>query len=129
MLTADSDAGWLSKFHNLSSPLHKFKHVNLSTARGGKAWGDVGNDNLWSVVFVDHKPGPRRRYDIERLRCVAELVVVHDTQSNWYEYPESLRLYRYKLEYRRLITFTMILSNYFPLDPFVQLLGPKFVID
>ncbi len=61
------------------------------------------------------------------LYCSAELVVLHDTEQNHYEYRETLWLYHYRLEYRKWRPYTMLLSNYFQLTAFANLLGRNVV--
>ena len=68
----------------------------------------------WSIVLIDHNPGPRRREEMKRVAKNADFVVVHDTddKNNWYyKYAEYFPLYAYRWD-SKIYPRTTVLSNY-----------------
>ena len=68
----------------------------------------------WSVVLVDHNPGPRRREEMRRVANNADYVVVHDTdpQNDWhYKYAEYFPLFKYRCD-TLIYPRTTVLSNF-----------------
>lgn len=78
-------------------------------------WDEVDLSGHWSVVLVDHAPGPRRKEEIRRLANSADYIVVHDTngRNNWhYNYTEIYPLFKYRYDYDKAYPFTTVLSNF-----------------
>jgi hypothetical protein len=74
-------------------------------------WNNVGNNIEWSIVFVDHRPGDRRKDDIIKYKDIAEIIVVHDTQQDTYQYEPTLSLFKYRYDYKIYTTYTTLVSN------------------
>jgi len=76
-------------------------------------WNDLDLSEHWSVVLVDHAPGPRRKEEIRRLANNADYIVVHDTngRNDWhYKYTEVYPLFKYRYD-SKFYPQTTILSN------------------
>jgi len=80
-----------------------------------KDWDTLPVDKHWSVVFIDHAPGPRRNVEMERLAQHADYVVVHDTEpkSDWhYHYSNQFDKYKYRYNYTKGFPHTSVFSNF-----------------
>ena len=114
IVTTDTDKAWLSLFDDLETEWHKFVYVpvynDFGVASSPHNWNDIGNDYHWSVVLVDHRPGERRRVDIQRLRNNTDIFVIHDTQEPSYEW-SILLTFKYSYTYTRYNTYTTIISD------------------
>src|SRR5262245_61060523 len=73
LVLADQNAEWFSIFLDVESNFHK-----LYVVKNWQRFGMV--DRAWDVAFVDHSPGERRVFEIERLRQKARFVLVHDSE-------------------------------------------------
>ncbi len=65
--------------------------------------------------------------DIARFKCSAEIVVVHDTEEPAYHYDEAVSLYKHRLKFKLFVAHTTVLSNYFPLQIFLDFIGKDVV--
>lgn len=110
LLSTDTDRDWLEKFEaNMTTSLHQFRHIAQTSD-----WDTVGIDRpRWSIIFVDHKPGDRRVVDIIRLANVTDIMIVHDTETEGYNYERGLAQfpYRYRFKYLKLHTDVVSKSN------------------
>ena len=116
LLTADTDLKWLDLFTYLKNEYHEFKHVKVydddwSLNPKPNKWDEIGNQK-WSVVFIDHRPGERRKVDIDRFKNDAEIIVVHDTETSSYNYESALSKFKYRFDYRVYKTYTTVVSNF-----------------
>ena len=80
-------------------------------------WDQVPlEETKWSVALVDHagpEPGRRRGLECWRLRYNCEIVVAHDTEVGQKDgYEAAFRSFRYRLDDKRWIAWTSLLSNY-----------------
>jgi hypothetical protein len=69
----------------------------------------------WSIVLVDHHPGPRRKEEVRRLADNADYIVVHDTNGRnnfYYKFTEVYPLFKYRYDYAKCYPFTTVLSNF-----------------
>lgn len=121
LLTADCDPTWITRYNDLfNDTWHKkylvkvtdnFLATGTFDQASSDAW-DIGILNRqWDVVFVDHRPGERRRVDLFKYANLARVVVVHDTEEAGYNYTDAINAYRYKFHYDRWRPHTTILSN------------------
>lgn len=115
LLSTDTSNEWLNLFIDLTSTYHKFEYVPVYEDDWEKnpkpeLWDKVGNQN-WGVVFIDHRPGERRKDDIKRFQNSADIVVVHDTETESYRYESVFNLFKYRYDYKRYSTYTTIVSN------------------
>ncbi len=64
--------------------------------------------DIWKpcgLLFVDHAPGEHRIHAISRMRDMAEVIVIHDTEEGGagdYKYSRIWPLFKYRLNYNRL---------------------------
>ena len=115
LLSADSDIRWINYFSSFSSnnTLHRLKYIEIKSQMGVE-WAKMNLENYtgWSVVFIDHRPGSRRQFDLIFYSQNNDLVVLHDTEkSSLYNYDKGLALYRYRYRFTRLEPYTDILSS------------------
>ena len=109
LLSAETDKNWLQLFMDLERPWHKLVHVDKGFL--GEGWDTIGNNHEWSVVFIDHAPGERRITDIERLRPITEVFVIHDTEATCYGYEPLLSSFKYRYVYKRYLPETTLVSD------------------
>jgi hypothetical protein len=67
LLSADSDRRWINYFSSLTSNSthHQLKYVQVQSEMGIEwATSNLEEYRNWSIVFVDHRPGPRRQFDL-----------------------------------------------------------------
>ncbi|UJR38416.1 hypothetical protein I4U23_031084 [Adineta vaga] len=115
VLSADSDIRWVNHFISLygNSTLHQMMHVDVQSQMGVEwARADIHSAATWSIVFIDHRPGPRRQFDLFGYSSRSTLVILHDTeQSALYNYGTGLRAYPYQYRFTKLKTYTDVLSS------------------
>lgn len=69
----------------------------------------------WSIVLVDHAPGPQRKVEFARVANYADYVIVHDTEpknDRYYHYSEVAPLYKFRWDYDQLYPHTSVFSNF-----------------
>ena len=115
LVSVDSDLRWINYFSSLSlnNSFHKMKYVEVNTEMGVE-WGMIQLDNIenWSIILLDHRPGPRRQFDLMIYSYRGDLVILHDTEkSSMYKYDEGLKYYPYHYRFTRLKTYTDVLSS------------------
>ena len=115
LVSADSDLRWINYFSWLSknNSWHRFKHVNVQSEMGVEwAMSNLEESENWTLVFIDHRPGPRRQFDLMSYAHRSTLVILHDTErSGLYKYGSGLKHYPYQYRFTRLKTFTDALST------------------
>lgn len=119
LISAETSNTWMTRYDDLKSPFHIFKHVpvykneNDDSDPKSYLWDEIGKDeDDIGVVFVDNRPGERRKDDIRRFANRAKIVVVHDTEAPSYEYETVFSLFKYRFDYRKYIPYTTVVSNY-----------------
>jgi len=114
LISADSDVRWINYYSNytVNNTLHKLKHVAVSSEMGIEwATSGLADQQAWSVVFIDHRPGPRRLYELMLYADRSDIVILHDTEKSLlYKYEKGLALYPYQYRFTKLKTYTDILS-------------------
>lgn len=114
LISADSDIRWINYYSDLfrNTTLHKLRHVEVESEMGIE-WAKSGlqDHQAWSVVFIDHRPGPRRQFELMVYADRSDIVILHDTeQSTLYKYDRGLAVYPYKYRFTKLKTYTDVLS-------------------
>lgn len=83
-------------------------------------WAKADIDNKhWGMVLVDHAPARRRKFEIDRLKRIADFVIVHDTQpedNRFYHYEHVFAKYKYRFDYTKASPNTTVLSNFYDLS-------------
>lgn len=116
LLSTDTDKKWLNLFVHLENEYHKFQYVDVYdndwdlNPKPWK-WDEIGNKK-WSVVFIDHRPGERRKIDIERFKNSSEIIVIHDTEQKSYGYDSVIEKFKYKYTYKIYNVYTTLVSNF-----------------
>jgi len=90
--------------------VNEFHQINFVTS-----WDDIKIEIPWGVVFVDHAPDIRRGIEAKRVANFAQFVVLHDSDPRndpYYKYPEVYPLYKYRLDYKKFVPNTTLLSNF-----------------
>jgi hypothetical protein len=113
LVSLETDPEWLATFDDFRTDWHELRHVPGGGPMGeGAAWDDVPLEKTeWGVVFVDHRPGDRRRVEIERLRGRAEFLVVHDTEDPSYGYESLLSTFGWRHDFTRFRPWTTVVSD------------------
>jgi len=112
LLTVESDADWLNRFSEMKSANHKLMACPRHE-KGDCHWADAPYASRpWSVVFVDNHPAGARLYPIAATADSAEFIVVHDTESPFYAFEPLLRGFRFRYDYKNLIPWTTVVSNF-----------------
>ncbi len=122
LLTADTSKDWLKLFTDMETDKHKFVYVPVyeddwSLNPKPEKWDAIGNQ-IWSVVFIDHRPGERRAVDIDRYKNSAEVIVVHDTETMSYNYEPVFSNFKYRYDYKRYDIYTTLVSNFVDVSQF-----------
>ena len=123
LLSVDTSKTWIDNFKNLENHLHKFQYLPVyeddwKANPKPELWDTIGNEIKWGVVFIDHRPGERRKLDIFRFKNASEMIVVHDTQQPSYDYEKALCSFKFRLDYKRFDTWTTIVSDFTPLNSY-----------
>ncbi|CAF1516167.1 unnamed protein product [Rotaria sordida] len=115
LLSADSDQRWINYFSSFTenNTLHQLKYIEIKSEMGIEwASANLAYYKNWTVVFIDHRPGSRRQFDLMGYSHRSDIVVLHDTeQSSLYQYSQGLLLYRYQYRFTKLKTYTDALSR------------------
>ncbi len=118
LLSIDTDPDWFKKFTNFESPWH---HLQLS------AQGPIYNgthsmfNKRYTIAFIDAAPAEIRQPVIERIKDIADYVIVHDSECtfqgrvNVYRYDFSM--YKHVLHFRPMNPATSLLSNLDEINP------------
>lgn len=119
LTTADHNLKWLSKFRYLETDWHQLIHVPIPPRLGhvndilyrwhtktrqqiDNLWDQVGADQHWGLVLIDHLPAARRVVDLERLRPNTDVFVLHNTDrvNNFiFRFWPYLKTFNYVYEY------------------------------
>lgn len=114
LLTLDGNAAWIDQFTAFRSATHAIELVS--------DWNTVVPSEEWAVVFVDHAPAEQRAVEIEKFRESCEIMIVHDTEDMvHYGYPAALARFVHRMDYKRLVPWTSILSMTRDLSDFYEI--------
>lgn len=118
LLSVDTDKTWFDLFIEYRSPWHK---LVLSAPKPIFKGVDRMFDRHYSIAFVDAAPAEIRQPVIERIKDIADYVIVHDSEgliegrSDVYAYDFSM--YKHILHFRPMNPATSVLSNLDEIDP------------
>lgn len=74
LVSYDNNAEYINKYEYLNNVDHSINYT--------ENWDiDIVNNRKWGLVFVDHAPGERRHVDAIAVKDIAQIVVIHDTES------------------------------------------------
>ena len=110
LVSTETDAEWMSLFTDMASDLHTFQHVDPD------GWGRFPLEGrMWGVAFVDCAPGEYRKIAIERLKEQAQLIVVHDTETDHgtgadYQLEPVFARFPHRSDYKRYRPYTTVVS-------------------
>ncbi len=115
LLSVESNPGWMARFVNQQSDIHKFRHV----VDYDKLFNTIGLK--WDVVLVDHAPYEQRFHDLARLKGHCGMLVVHDTdeytlaqllkEEKINKMQELLDSFKYRIDFNHVAPQTSILSD------------------
>jgi len=118
LLTLDTNPGWLARFKDLESPIHRVVYTDtiaefvrfVWTASNGASFPHGGR---WSVVFEDSGIAQRRPDNIAALRAITDLFVVNNTEPGRpvYQYERILPSFPYRWDYKRYPVWTSVISD------------------
>lgn len=116
LLSTDTSKEWIKLFLDLEKDFHKFEYVpvyddDMELNAKPHLWDKIGSDKHWGVVFIDHRPGNRRKIDILRMSNISDIIVVHDTENLGYDYEPAFGLFKYRYDYKRYNVYTTLVSN------------------
>lgn len=96
--------------------MHKHFHKPFHEVHYVKDWDKTDFVKPWSVAFIDHKPGKRRRQDVKNLAHCTQFMVVHDTQpedDRFYGFSvRTFSKYKFRYDYTKIKPWTTVLSNF-----------------
>ena len=79
LVSADSDRQWTNQFLTLfgNKTSHRIRHVEVQSETGFE-WSLAGLSDLenWTIVLIDHRPGPRRQFELMLYSQRSDLVVL-----------------------------------------------------
>jgi hypothetical protein len=115
LVSADSDRRWINRFFPLTidNNLHRLKHVEVNSELGTEwALSGLAHEENWTAVLIDHRPGPRRQFELMLYAGRCDIVILHDTEkSSLYKYDSALTFFPYKYRFKKLKTYTDVLST------------------
>lgn len=84
------------------------------------------------VLFIDHAPGERRKFDIEKYKDIAKIIVVHDTELGQadagYQVRRLFPQFKYCVEVKTDGAWASMLSNYIDLSGCVGVVSKQYLI-
>lgn len=118
LLSIDTDIDWFEKFREYEATWH---HLDV-TAQGPVYDGthDMFHKR-YAIAFIDAAPAEIRQPVIERIKDMADYVIVHDSECvfqgrvNVYRYDFSM--YKHVLHFRPMNPATSVLSNLEEINP------------
>jgi len=79
-------------------------------------WGEVSEKHLTpAVLFIDHRPGERRKMDLERFAMRARIIVIHDSEpaaDHGYQMRQHFGKFKYTADWKTDGAWASVLSNF-----------------
>lgn len=99
---------------------------NIDWARQTKAklvgdWGRLKPRDI-DVLLIDHAPGERRRFDIQKYANEAKIIICHDTEpaaDHGYQMRGEFQRFKHKAELKTEGAWATALSNFINVSQFV----------
>lgn len=94
-------------------------------------WSDL-NVNDVDVLFLDHAPGERRKFDLLKYRDHAKIIVIHDSEPTGggdYRVRPIFSEFKYMAEVKTSGAWATILSNFIPLDGCIGRVNDTYSIE
>lgn len=108
LVSYDSDKKWAKDNLKWSNDYHRVGLIEES-------WDEIPFENEhWSVVLIDQRPGIRRHIDALRLKDKADFIVIHDSEpegDKFYRYSKIYKYFKYVYHYTKVRPHTTVLSN------------------
>lgn len=106
-----------------------------AAATGARLVKDAKWENLniedASVLFIDHAPGERRKFDIEKYANKAYIIVVHDTEppaDHGYQCRQHFKNFKYCVEVKTNGAWATMLSNFVDLSSCIGVTWKDYII-
>lgn len=107
LVSLESDEKWTEQFNDYRSNKHQISTI--------KDWSKAEIDKNWGLVLVDNRPATSRRDLAKRLRNLADVILVHDSEpeiNTYYGYERIYPLFKYRKDYTKFRPYTTVLSNF-----------------
>ncbi len=105
LVSVEDNLPWLNVFIYMKRPWHQFIHL-----QNASEWFSFGQNQNWSVVFIDQVDVPARAQNVRAFKDKAEIVVVHDSENaGWFG--DAFSVYKYRYDYTVYMPHTTLLSN------------------
>jgi len=109
LFSYENNKEWLDKFTHLRSGGHYIEFVD--------DWDNAlqKHREMVGVMFADHAPGERRKYDIAMFCNLAQVVVAHDTEpgsDHGYRMSLAAPLFKYRKDFTDYPAHATAFSNF-----------------
>ena len=107
LVSLESDEKWTEQFKDYRSDTHQILSIT--------DWTQAEIDKRWGLVLVDHRPAMRRRDEAKRLKDLADVILVHDSEPEirrFFGYEKIYPLFKFVKHYTKFKPYTTVLSNF-----------------
>lgn len=83
------------------------------------------------VLFIDHAPGERRKFDIEKYAQIAKIIVIHDTEppaDHGYQCRQHFKKFKYCVEVKTNGAWATMCSNFIDLSSCIGVTWKDYTI-
>lgn len=84
------------------------------------------------VLFLDHAPGERRQFDLQKFANLAKIIVIHDSEPTGggdYRVRQHFEKFLHKVEVKTSGAWATMISNHIPLDGCVGQVNETYSIE
>jgi hypothetical protein len=110
----ENNYDWWRRMSDYNSPEHKVIHVT--------DWDVVALNHVHpSVVLLDHAPGERRKFDVEKFANKASVLVLHDSEpaaDHGYQMRQHIKLFKYWIDLKTEGAWASAASNFVDVTQF-----------
>jgi len=117
LITYENSMEYFPFAKSFQSRLHRIRKI--------ESWDDVDFKKHFGVVLIDHEPSERRGPDAIRFKDNADYLVLHDTEPKThkiYGYDKAFSQFKYRYDWKKGFPNTSIVSNFYSLDKFDDVL-------